>query len=527
MADDTPQLSAEDFAAKVKAKYPDYQNVPDQELTAKILQKYPDYSSSVMAPGVAEARQRMGGLVQPPAPTSSEQAFKPQPSGTPSPAARGGYFLPAYESPEEARGGAKQAIVGAATMGTANAVKGLSLLPKMAAMGTAAGASDIAGDVATGQDPSMLEAAGAGLTAGVLEGIGPVAGKLIKPFITKSAQPLSEAALQAGVTQKAFKLTQMADAEEGIRRSVVAAPRAIRQNVLNKLYPQIDEPVDIYASAKTAASESGKQIAHGTPPELAKIKTMAGQLTQIEGTINTLVSQDASMRDMGLPGLGEAGVSELSSAIQALKEGRQISFSQARNLRSAVGQAIAKGQGYLIPAETYNTLRSVYTTIDKGITDAASTAGKLPELQYADRVYKQFMNDFYNKNAPLKAVLNFKDGMTGKTSRQLLAPANVNRAETALRRWGLTDQADALRKMADQPDRMQAVKQMEDMSASPTGFKGSQLEKVRAEDAARVAELNQNLRDARNRRLKLAAGVVGGGAAIHKGLQWMKDSGTP
>lgn len=36
MADETtPQLSAEDFAAKVKAKYPDYKNVPDQNSPAE------------------------------------------------------------------------------------------------------------------------------------------------------------------------------------------------------------------------------------------------------------------------------------------------------------------------------------------------------------------------------------------------------------------------------------------------------------------------------------------------------------
>lgn len=68
-------LSAEEFAGKIKAAYPDYASVPDQELTAKILQKYPDYQSQVLPPGAAQAR----AAVAKPLAANLPQTVTPQP----------------------------------------------------------------------------------------------------------------------------------------------------------------------------------------------------------------------------------------------------------------------------------------------------------------------------------------------------------------------------------------------------------------------------------------------------------------
>ena len=43
----TSPLSVEQFAAKIKAKYPDYASVPDDELAKKIVEKYPEYRTQV------------------------------------------------------------------------------------------------------------------------------------------------------------------------------------------------------------------------------------------------------------------------------------------------------------------------------------------------------------------------------------------------------------------------------------------------------------------------------------------------
>lgn len=43
----TSPLSVEQFAAKIKAKYPDYASVPDDELARRIVEKYPEYKAQV------------------------------------------------------------------------------------------------------------------------------------------------------------------------------------------------------------------------------------------------------------------------------------------------------------------------------------------------------------------------------------------------------------------------------------------------------------------------------------------------
>src|SRR5579864_2398688 len=46
MADET-QITKQQFAQKIKAKYPDYASVPDADLTTKILAKHPEYGASI------------------------------------------------------------------------------------------------------------------------------------------------------------------------------------------------------------------------------------------------------------------------------------------------------------------------------------------------------------------------------------------------------------------------------------------------------------------------------------------------
>src|SRR6266550_7284021 len=54
MAEDTKLTSAE-FAAKIKAKYPQYASIPDDELTQKIISKHPEYTDKVALPAAKEA----------------------------------------------------------------------------------------------------------------------------------------------------------------------------------------------------------------------------------------------------------------------------------------------------------------------------------------------------------------------------------------------------------------------------------------------------------------------------------------
>src|SRR5438445_280324 len=135
-------LSAEEFAAKVKAKYPDYAHVPDQELTTKILAKYPEYSEKVMAPGVAEARTAIQGPLM----SAQIAPHEKLPRGVISTEE-----IPPGQRPyaEGIMTGAAEAV-GASVGGRAVAgIKGLAKLPKIvqilskaAGSGVGAGAAD-------------------------------------------------------------------------------------------------------------------------------------------------------------------------------------------------------------------------------------------------------------------------------------------------------------------------------------------------------------------------------------------------
>src|ERR1700743_239051 len=41
------KLSIQDFAARIKAKYPDYKDINDTLLTQRIIEKYPEYKDMV------------------------------------------------------------------------------------------------------------------------------------------------------------------------------------------------------------------------------------------------------------------------------------------------------------------------------------------------------------------------------------------------------------------------------------------------------------------------------------------------
>lgn len=62
-----PKLTVDEFAAKIKAKYPSYANIDNKVLTDKILAKYPQYSNSITTEPI-----------KPPAPSSLPPIGQPQ-----------------------------------------------------------------------------------------------------------------------------------------------------------------------------------------------------------------------------------------------------------------------------------------------------------------------------------------------------------------------------------------------------------------------------------------------------------------
>lgn len=67
-----PQMTAEEFANKIKTKYPDYKNWDNNKLVSKMLTKYPQYKSQIKAAPAAKAPKAPAG---PGAPTRFVQNF--------------------------------------------------------------------------------------------------------------------------------------------------------------------------------------------------------------------------------------------------------------------------------------------------------------------------------------------------------------------------------------------------------------------------------------------------------------------
>jgi hypothetical protein len=119
--------------------------------------------------------------VTPTPPTPSEQAFSPMKNNQPSAAAMGGYFLPRYESPAEARGGAAQVGLGLATAGAASGIGALaSPTAQTTQVGTGildATGQEIMKDISTMGPSALRQAANAVSAASAAH---PVVSNLIK-----------------------------------------------------------------------------------------------------------------------------------------------------------------------------------------------------------------------------------------------------------------------------------------------------------------------------------------------------------
>lgn len=408
---------------------------------------------------------------------------------------------------------------GAFAVGPATTGMGVLGTAATEAAGAGAGAGVVSaisgnstGDVAKDAATNAALAGGGSLAMGTALKAGRT---LIGPFLKSAAVPASDAALSAGIAGRADSLREMAQAEEGVRRSIAAAPRAIRANVLAKAYPKIQTPVDIYPAASEAI-QGGNAI-----PALRKTQAIGRDIANIQKTLSGQI--DAAGAEQGL--LNEAGsqmpidpqhLDDIGQTLQDLANRKQITFGQAQNLRSAMGRMLASGQGYKLPGDVYTSVKNVNTLLDGSMRNTAAAEGKLAQWDAAQKIYKQFMADFYNQGAPLKSVVRLQPGMTGKTFGTLTKDENSVRAVAAMRRWGMDDEADALSKVLDNPNRATDLKEMGQVSTSPKAYQEAKLAEARDANQAMVDKTNTDLKAARDKAKGIAKKAIkyGVGATI-------------
>lgn len=233
---DGAQLSPQEFAAKIKAKYPAYASIPDDQLVEKITSKYPQYKAQIKtAPlqipdAISQSRASIAKKVQPL--TGSEVPSGP----TVIPTASGsvpGDWAQAFADPrstertQQALASARPGMTRSTAEITGSMVGGAAVAPLAESAGAAAGTSKIlrfllplitrasgagvgagAGAAVTGAKPKeALATAGtfAGMEAGGELGLAG-ATKAAKAIIPKSVDPLTKINNLLGVRAKEVKL---------------------------------------------------------------------------------------------------------------------------------------------------------------------------------------------------------------------------------------------------------------------------------------------------------------------------------
>jgi hypothetical protein len=342
-----------------------------------------------------------------PTPTTMDQVFKP--SDGPSPAARGGYFLPQYNSAEEAAGGAKQASVGLATMGAGSLgrLAQLGMLGRAGVTGAGAAAGSMAGDVAAGKTPDMKDAAITGLAGSAGE-------------------------LAVGGTGAAWKAGKNA-----IARLSSEAPERIAE--LGKYFPakQQLESAAVQAEAQSRTAFKGAYDALGVdaaPVNVASTKNAAQQAIKTLEPVASVPTPLSRVAGIPEPPPNVLTTDDPATILKELAGHDNIPFRQAQQYRSAIEQFITKNKP---SATTYNALKQVSGSLSNALQSTAEREGVLKEFNAAEGMFKQHAADFWNKGAPLKSFVDPSADTKPSTLNKFLNATNDSRALAALERRGI------------------------------------------------------------------------------------------
>jgi hypothetical protein len=360
-------------------------------------------------------------------PTTSQQVFRPQ--AGPSAAAQGGYFLPRYDSPEEAQEGAKQAGIGMATMGAGAgarallpAVEGggagmnaLRLLGRSLITGGGAATGDIATSAAVGQTPSAKEAAIVGGTGAAAELAGGTIGagwKAVKNLF--KADP-AEIALAGKIPTTEEPLLQRVQQAEAQSR---AANTAAYDNL------KIDAaPVNV---------TDARMAAQGAAEELSQVASVPKAMSRVGAIPGPSIPQEIS------------GDPQLNQIFREMTANDNIPFRQAQQYRSAIEQYISSSGG--LPRNVYNSLKAVSNSLTTALRSTADKEGKLAGFETAESMFQQHAKDFWAKNAPLRNFVQqratpakIQPGQTGAVTNYMKG-INQARALEVLDRRGIPTQ---------------------------------------------------------------------------------------
>jgi hypothetical protein len=385
------QLSNAEFAAKIKAKYPQYKSVPDNELTAKIVAKHPEYKSSLKeftAPN-----------------TPKKEGFASALGSDIAGMAKGvvGSFGDAL-NPVASSYKLAQQVQGMVEHDTARKDDGRS-----GAYRVAAGAGELLGVNSSG----MEDAAKKGDVGGILGHAAAV------PVVTAASEGLAR-----GVPGAVDALKNAS--ERGLPPAITkAATQKVVQDILHERGLKVrDHLQDV---ANLVKKEDGERWQHiektidEARPDGAIDMTGLRRSTQdsVEGTIQTPQKLPATVDTMRkgseVPRIGGDRLDLSNPSHKALydrlKEAGAFpgddmaSFGEARQIRSKLGRELRSGTSTL-SGESKSVGWKLYSDLTNAMKASADEHGMAGAFEDANKFHQQYMEDFVDKDAPLGKALN-------------------------------------------------------------------------------------------------------------------------
>lgn len=406
------------FAQKIKAKYPQYQDMPDEELTQKILAKYPQYQD--MVSGTSESS---GGY-------QTKASFVKQPE------------IPTEGEQEETIGqklSGRLGQAGEAMSKSAQGKQGILSGILQTAGAAAGGVGDIISSGLSAVTPDFIEKPVMGAIGGLAsKALGTKTGQRVMAGAGEFAQEHPEASANIGAIAN---IASVLPAGKGFQVAKGAVNKALGKTAIKEI-------------AKDVAPELGGKALIKSAGKGGLIKTaLKGEIKPVLGKAVDDVAETVSKSVPNFSKL-KTFTDKLNATIEAV-------YKEADVLKQ---QVIASGKDILYPFKELNSrLKAIAKPIiiksdatlskqfdlvrEAALKIAQKNGGKISNLfdarkEFDDLVRQQFPNLYDRANAPMKeAILSIRREMNDFIAEQL---PDVNFKESLLNQSRLFDAIDNL-----------------------------------------------------------------------------------
>ena len=420
------QLTTEEFAKSIKAKYPQYKDIPDADLTQKIIAKYPQYKDAVRPASAAPASAGTA-----PDARSATEVMQDQAAHVLKGIPQAITGIPAMI--EGVAGAGWDILSGKGTAQAQELLKSTFSPVTTSARGLGALVAPNSVQAPSKEEfESAAEGAGANLGGIVASELGSGAiGKL-----REAARPKIRAAAQAATGTSAFKEVvpevKKVTAEAGKvaeQRSSGAASQKLGEDVKaldaklrtegNEKYAGVKEAVKddpgVPLADMSAAARQAQSMLKGSSESIKQFRELL-RTPESSGPIHSNVGFDIKPGPQeSLTGSGtgimrlleEQGIVDATGHMPATGT---IPFDELQGYSSEIGaklresrRSVSRGLGGL-PGDVYHALKYLKDKIDGAKRTIANRNGAGAQLQNAEAFWHNYLDTFYGSDSAVAKV---------------------------------------------------------------------------------------------------------------------------